>query len=384
MATQKRKLHILVVVRWPVGGIRTFLRYVYGRFPVDRFKFIFIYPETSESQAIKSDLQHLDINHVMTSKFPSVMEFTKIVYRCLRKFSIDILHSHGFTSGICSVIPAKLTGTSHLMTSHDVFTKKQFQGVAGVVKKQFLSSFFQKIDLIHCVSFDARENLLAYLPVLKKNADQVVVIPNGIESKRFLTNERKDFRLEYKLEDNIFLIGFFGRFMSQKGFRFLVQAVEILQKRSLPKKVMVFCFGWGGFVREEQTVLKQKGLADFFVFLPFQDNIASYLRGLDVVAMPSLWEACPLLAMESMVAGILLIGTDCVGLREVIKNTPAYMIPPRDANALADAIEKEIRTPSKEEVERFRATAALRFDVKKQEVALRGIIEDLCKQSREI
>ena len=55
---------------------------------------------------------------------------------------------------------------------------------------------------------------------------------------------------------------------------------------------------------EKKRKMQDKEGSPIDLFLPFVTNIASTLKGLDVVVMPSLWEACPLLAMETLVAGI--------------------------------------------------------------------------------
>ena len=114
--------------------------------------------------------------------------------------------------------------------------------------------------------------------------------------------------------------------------------------------------------------------------MPFTPNIAGTIKGLDVVAMPSLWEACGLLAMEAMAAGAPLIGTNCVGLREVLRNTPAKMINLGDSKALSKAILEEMNVPSKQIADAFAAEASVRFDVRRQahemEVVLRRLIRE--------
>jgi glycosyltransferase involved in cell wall biosynthesis len=111
--------------------------------------------------------------------------------------------------------------------------------------------------------------------------------------------------------------------------------------------------------------------------LDFTPNIAPSLKGLDVVIMPSLWEACGLLAMEAMVAGVPVIGTDCIGLREVLKNTPNNVVPAGNSFALAKAIKHEIRNPSISKAEKFKEVAAKHFDIKKQATKFEIIIENL-------
>ena len=86
------------------------------------------------------------------------------------------------------------------------------------------------------MSHDARDNLLAYLPILKLFKRKVIAIPNGIEVEPFLKAEKRDLRRELGLPRESFLIGFLGRFMSQKGFRYLVDALEQIKKEQRSSK----------------------------------------------------------------------------------------------------------------------------------------------------
>jgi glycosyltransferase involved in cell wall biosynthesis len=77
--------------------------------------------------------------------------------------------------------------------------------------------------------------------------------------------------------------------------------------------------------------------------------------------MPSLWEASGLLAMEAMVAGVPVIGTDCLGLRETLADTPAIRVPPNDARQLSQALGAFIAQPRPGAARQFRVEAARRF-----------------------
>jgi glycosyltransferase involved in cell wall biosynthesis len=112
-------------------------------------------------------------------------------------------------------------------------------------------------------------------------------------------------------------------------------------------------------------MIVRKGLMEYFRFMPFAPNIAETIRGVDVVVMPSLWEACPLQPMETLVCGTPLICTNCIGLREVISDTPARVVPISDAQALTDAIYSEINFSSKDDFIAFREVAKNRYDVMK-------------------
>ncbi|MEO1859113.1 MAG: glycosyltransferase family 4 protein [Verrucomicrobiales bacterium] len=375
-----KKYRILLVIRWPVGGIRTFIRYVFRNFECSRYQFTILAPEGPELSVLLEDLEDLDVVSVSFKNDSSRLNLMALLIKTILFGNFDLIHSHGFMSGIFSALPACLSRTRHIMTSHDVLLSKQFLGLKGFLKKTLLSLFLPMIDIIHSVSQDAYDNLLEYVPRLKKRLSHCILIPNGIEVERFKGSERDTFRKQLNLPEETFLIGFLGRFMSQKGFIYLIEALGLLlKKENLPKTPVILAFGFGGFIREDKCYIEEKGLERHFHFLPFMSNISSALRGLDVIAMPSLWEACPLLPMEAMVAGVPLIGTDCFGLREVLKDTPNKMVPAGDGVALATAICQEIISPSKLKATMFRDEASRRFDVRHQAKKLEAVMLGLIR-----
>lgn len=361
--------HVLLVVRWPGGGIRTFIRYVYKDIDSSKWHLTILAPQSEGIQLMREDLVGVDVDFVTVTCIPTdgssgAFNFTKAIISTLNNQKFDLVHSHGFTSAACLSIPAYVKAVPHLMTSHDVINENQFAGLRGFIKKAVLGQLFKIPNKIQSVSYDAEKNLLKYFPKLQRNS-KCIVIPNGIEVERFLGAKPRNFREEFNLKEDVFLIGFLGRFMSQKGFKYLIEAVEILSKHNdLEKKPIVVTFGDGCFAGRERREIDSRGLSDYFIALPFAANVASSIKGLDVVAMPSLWEACGLLAMESLVCGTPFIGTDCIGLREVIQDTPAYQVPIADSIALASAILHELNHSRRSEFLKFTEMAAIRYDVK--------------------
>ena len=138
----------------------------------------------------------------------------------------------------------------------------------------------------------------------------------------------------------------------------------------------VCCFGWGGYVREEREAIKERGLEEFFHFLPATDEVAKAIRGVDFVAMPSKWEACPLLAMEVLAAGTPLISSDCIGLSEVTRDQPVLTFPVGDFEELVRQIRyfSENRQNIEMKVAQNRQAAAKLFDVKTTALELRTLL----------
>ena len=64
-----------------------------------------------------------------------------------------------------------------------------------------------------------------------------------------------------------------------------------------------------------------------------------------LLAVPSLWEALPLLPMEAMVAGVPVLGTDCIGLREVLRDTPSRVVRAGEVGALLGGFRASLEKP---------------------------------------
>ncbi|MDD2852253.1 MAG: glycosyltransferase family 4 protein [Desulfuromonadaceae bacterium] len=358
-----------------MGGIRTFMRYVYRRFDPKQYHFTILGPDNSELNVLAADLEGLDFEIIKVSERPSAYELSIATVKLLMRGRYDLVHSQGFTSGICAALPAFLFRTPHILTSHDVLSNAQFRGFSGRIKKIGMGAALSLVNTIHSVSHDAQANLLEFFPAFARKNGKCVVILNGIESDRFVNAVPRDLRSELGVGEDFFLIGFLGRFMAQKGFVYLVDAIEQLKKSgNLPKKPLVLTFGDGAFIREEKAAITARGLDEYFKFLPFTPNVASVIKGLDLVVMPSLWEACPLLPMEVLACGTPLLAFGCIGLREVAANTPTHLVPSKDLNAFINEIKLFMENDMRNIFADFAPLAVERYDVTSTVTSLQSLI----------
>lgn len=378
-ATQRPS--VLLANWWAVGGIRTFIRYTYNSTSLLGYKLGIVAPLSGEIDALRKDLSTLDVEFFLCNQ--TSQSFFRTILHALSTNHYDVIHSHGLTSAILSYIPARLHNVKHVITLHDTFNNNQFAGFSGGVKRHILSHVLASADVIHAVSDDVKRNLIRYYPDV--DSSKVLPILSGIRIAQFERAPRRNLHAELNAPENCLLIGFFGRFMAPKGFRHLIEAIKLLaEKRVLSMRPLVVAFGWGGYIREEQAYIDSIGISEYFRFMPFLEDIASTLRGVDVVVMPSLHEACGLLAMETFVTGVPLIATNCIGLREVVANTPATVIPPGDSVALARALvdhmnwKDDLRTKAR----KFRDVAMGRFDVNKSAQALDELYHEVIARPR--
>lgn len=355
-------MQVLMSALQPGGGIRTFFRYIYSQKCFEDYSFVLFAPDRGVSEYLGA---YLPEGRIRVIPAPSEsLAFIREGRKLISSGQFQLVHSHGFSAGLLTEIARLGSPLPHLMTAHDVFLSSQFSGVNGKARQWVMARIFNRIPYIHTVTEDARTNLLEFFPSLDER--RVKGILHGVDTEFFRDGLPRNLRSEIEVPADASLIGFFGRFMGQKGFRVLVDAMEdIVNNRKLDPLPHVVTFGWGGFIREDYQYLSEKGLGPYFHQADHTDDMAAALKGVDLVAMPSRWEACGLLAMEALAAGTPIIGTECIGLREVIDGSPAQKIAVGDSVHLASAIVYEIINLSarKNEFLDFQDTAVDRFNV---------------------
>jgi glycosyltransferase involved in cell wall biosynthesis len=368
------KKNVLLVVRHPVGGIRAYFRYVYGVADLGDHSYTLVCPAGGFADYVRQifaspPVECLEVPETSSALFKGVLA-------ALGRTKFDLVHSHGFTAGAVSAPLAAVKRVPHLMTAHDVFLPAQFDGWRGALKRQMLSACFRQVDCIHAVSEDCAANVMEFFPAL--DPARVRPILNGIDVREFAGSDAMPLRQQLGAGNDRVLLGFFGRFMSQKGFRYLIDAIDILRAdREMQRKPLVVTFAAGGFIREDRSEIERRGLAEFFAHQPPTDRVPAAMRAVDAVVMPSLWEACGLVAMEALLAGTPIIGSDCIGLREVLRGSPAAQVPVRDAPALAAAIKDYVNRPRTGEFREYVPLALARFDSRKHIQALKQLYDEL-------
>jgi glycosyltransferase involved in cell wall biosynthesis len=102
-------------------------------------------------------------------------------------------------------------------------------------------------------------------------------------------------------------------------------------------------------------------------------DVRPHLQGSTVYVLPSYREGMPRTVLEAMATGRAIVTTDVPGCREtVVEGDNGFLVPPRDAGALAEAMERFITQPELAIAmgERSRRVAEQRFDVHRVNAAM--------------
>ena len=189
---------------------------------------------------------------------------------------------------------------------------------------------------------DASEDLLA-------QKAKCEVIPIGIDRGEFIENPpfRKNLEQETKHKKVVFGL---GRLVYYKGFQFLIEAAK-----KLPEDIVIFIGGEGPLAEQLHKEIKRSNLNEKVKLLgkiPFQE-LEEYYRRADVFCLPSCErsEAFGVVLIEAMSFGCPIVCCDIPGsgVPWVAKDGfNANIIKPKDAGALAQAIEDILSNKAKQ------------------------------------
>lgn len=363
---------IMVVVANPLGGIRTYMLYNYRFLQSVGYQFTFIAPGNDSFRNFQEDVA--DWNGVEFIEVPvkkRKFSFRGVVRKELRKRRYDLIHSQGLRSGTETCFANLGIGTPHVITLHDVIVKgNDIDGKFQWLKKRIIGWLTSRADVIIPVSHDCAENHLQLFPEWNRGRCRIEIILNGVDVAKLEeavaeVPDPRQLRETLGLSDDVLLLGFFGRFMPQKNFLFLLDTLSELAKQGLSSKIHLVATDDRNGYLHYRTEAQRSDLQKMVTLIDPVPNVATYLCQIDALVIPSQWEACPLLPMEGMVLGVPVIGSDCIGLREVLADTPASVSTTANVGSIVQEIDTMLHKKAqfqKNSVD-YMPAARRRFDV---------------------
>ena len=183
-------------------------------------------------------------------------------------------------------------------------------------------------------------------------SEKIEVVHNGIDVEYFAGGDPAEARHRLDLPPDTPLVVLPGRLSRFKGQLELVEAMPRILA-AFPAAHFVFAGGdtaeigdlaAGGGPISMQAVLAQRatelGVADRARFLTSNEQqMADLFSAADVVAVPSWEEPFGLVVVEAMASGAVVVGATTGAIPEiVVSGESGLLVPPRDPQALADAI----------------------------------------------
>lgn len=170
-------------------------------------------------------------------------------------------------------------------------------------------------------------------------ADDIAVIPNGV---RLPARPKTDYGLKPGHPAKIAAL---GRLHVKKGFGVLIAAIKRLSGRGI--EVACTIAGDGPERAGLKSVIDRDTLSKSVTLPGWTDDVAMFLSGADIFALPSFQEDFPLAVLDAMASGMPIVASAIDGPKDfLIHGTTALLVPPNDTAALADALQRLIEDAS--------------------------------------
>jgi glycosyltransferase involved in cell wall biosynthesis len=266
--------------------------------------------------------------------FRSLISFRKIAYLIGLMKQINprvVVVSQGRIEA-CSMglLAAKRAGfrtISYLPMAHSVSVSGK--PVALWLRDSVNEHFYRLPDKIITISDSARKMLL------ERSAQDVVVVPNGIEVRPMIRGDHEKFREECGIGKEEYVIGTIGRIdFRQKGQDFALQAIRRFQ-RQLEGYKFVFV-GDGPDAQRLKAMIAKAGLSRLAQVLPWCSDPGKIYAGLDMLMIPSKYEGVPLVMLEAMANRLPIIASNSDGMAELLPQN--WLFPFGDHQALVDRL----------------------------------------------
>jgi len=193
----------------------------------------------------------------------------------------------------------------------------------------------EQADFLVTVSEDLRQKALSM--GAKPETSRSVV--NGCDLSIFHVRDRAEARRQLKLDSDAELALYIGRMDLRKGLRELVEASAKLH--ATHPRLQVYMVGEGPDRPQITQSIESAGATGYIHTLPpcTPDDVAVWMAAADLVTLPSYMEGCPNVVLEALACGRPVVATRVGGIPEIMSDACGRLIPPRDANALAEALE---------------------------------------------
>jgi glycosyltransferase involved in cell wall biosynthesis len=225
-----------------------------------------------------------------------------------------------------AIVVARYHGPLIVMHQSDTLGRKFLKRLCD----PFVNAMMNRADRIIVASQRYLDSSAELAPFRQK----CQVIPMGITPKKESENCKKESaKIVQKYGPKIILA--VGRMVAYKGFRYLLEAMQMVDATLL-------LIGTGPLEAELKQSARDLGVDHKVKFLGKVDNLQKYYRASLVFVLPSISraEAFGLVQLEAMAAGIPVVNTNLdSGVPEVsVNRITGFTVPPKDAVSLARAV----------------------------------------------
>ena len=262
--------------------------------------------------------------------------------RLFRAWQPDVVHAHGLRAGALTAIAVAFARTARggpalVVTVHNA---PPAGGVTGGVYRVLELIVARNADSVLCVSADLEDRMRA---AGARRVGHAVVPAAPVPLTGDASAEtRAALRAEFGADPGQAIVLALGRLAAQKGFGVLLDAAA--RWGDVQPEPLLVIAGQGPLASELQARAASLGLT--VRFAGQRCDVPALLAAADVFVLPSVWEGQALILQEALRAGVPVVATRVGGNPELTGEDAAILVPPGDAQRLAEAVRAVLGDPA--------------------------------------
>lgn len=266
--------------------------------------------ENKGNNIFEEELKKNKVN-IIYSKYNNKFDI-RIIFE-IRKLikEYDVVHTHIFPSQFYVPLSVLLMKKIPYLvtTEHNTENNRRKYKLLRKIERYL----YLKYNKIISISNETEINLKKWLKITEDKDRKFIVIENGINIEKFLSENVKIEEDYFKEERKKKIITMIGRFDAQKDQPTLIKAI---------KDIDVYLFLVGDGIRREEykKLVRDLKIEDKVKFLGIRKDIPKILNISDICVLSSNWEGFGLVAIEAMAAKKPIIGSKVEGLMQIIEN----------------------------------------------------------------
>jgi glycosyltransferase involved in cell wall biosynthesis len=207
--------------------------------------------------------------------------------------------------------------------------------IADRLSAMYTRKVLRQADFLVTVSEDLRRKALAM--GARPQASESIV--NGCDLSVFHVRDRAEARRQLNLAADAQIVLYIGRMDLRKGLLELVEASTKIHVNH--PNLQVYMVGEGPDRPLITQAIESAGAAGYIHTMPpcRPDDVAVWMAAADLVTLPSYMEGCPNVVLEALACGRPVVAARVGGIPEIMSDSCGRLIPPRDAAALAQALD---------------------------------------------
>lgn len=252
------------------------------------------------------------------------------ILKWIRANPIDVLHTCLFGFHFFAASPARFLGIPTILASQREIPHWQKRRHRLLSR---LGNLF--VDRVVSCSKAAERWVLEKEKICP---EKVLTLYNGVDLAQFNPFPADGVvRRQFGIPENAPLIGTVANFAFEKGYPYLLDAVQTLLTQD--PSLWFLLVGSGPFENEIKKKARQIPNHRQIIFAGHRSNIPRLLASLDVFLLASVMEGFPNVLLEAMAMAKPVIATGVGGIPELIESGKnGILVPPKNGEALAQAV----------------------------------------------